>query len=154
VNLHLGTIANKQGRIAGINIGGGYATFPGVLGTAITKVCELEIARTGLTEAEAAAAGLAYSTATIDSTTTAGYWPDADTMCMKVLAERVTGRLLGAQIVGGHGAGKRIDVFATALWNNMRTDDMMYLDLAYAPPFAAVWEPVLIAARQVWEASW
>ncbi|HEY7491347.1 MAG TPA: FAD-dependent oxidoreductase [Candidatus Tectomicrobia bacterium] len=154
VNLHLGTIANKQGRIAGINMGGGYATFPGVLGTAITKVCELEIARTGLTEAEAAAAGLAYSVATIDSTTTAGYWPDTDTLCMKVLAERVTGRLLGAQIVGGRGAGKRIDVFATALWNHMRTDDMMYLDLAYAPPFAAVWEPVLIAARQAWEASW
>ncbi|MBI2875994.1 MAG: FAD-dependent oxidoreductase [Candidatus Tectomicrobia bacterium] len=153
VNIHLGTIANKQGRVAGINLGGGYATFPGVLGTAITKVCELEIARTGLTEAEATAAGLAYGVATLDSTTTTGYWPEADTLRIKVLAERGTGRLLGAQIVGGRGAGKRIDVFATALWNNMRADDMIYLDLSYAPPFASVWEPVLVAARHAWEAS-
>jgi NADPH-dependent 2,4-dienoyl-CoA reductase/sulfur reductase-like enzyme len=153
VNFHLGTIANKQGRIAGINIGGEYATFPGVLGTAITKVCELEIARTGLTEAEATAAGLDFGVATLDSTTTAGYWPDADSMRLKVLAERGTGRLLGAQIVGGPGAGKRIDVFATALWNDMRADDMMQVDLAYAPPFASVWDPVLIAARKAWEAS-
>ena len=152
-NFHLGTIANKQGRIAGINIGGGYATFPGVLGTAITKVCDLEIARTGLTEAEARAAGFIYGVAAVDSTTTAGYWPDADSMRLKVLAERHTGRLLGAQIVGGPGAGKRIDVFATALWNTMRVDDMLYLDLAYAPPFASVWEPVLIAARKAWEVN-
>jgi NADPH-dependent 2,4-dienoyl-CoA reductase/sulfur reductase-like enzyme len=153
VNIHLGTIANKQGRVAGINIGGEYATFPGVLGTAITKVCDLEIARTGLTEAEATAAGLLYSVTITESTTTAGYWPAAASMRLKVLAECGTGRLLGAQIVGGPGAGKRIDVFATALWNNMRADDLMYLDLSYAPPFASVWDPVLIAARKAWEAS-
>jgi NADPH-dependent 2,4-dienoyl-CoA reductase/sulfur reductase-like enzyme len=153
VNFHLGTIANKQGRVAGINIGGEYATFPGVLGTAITKVCDLEIARTGLTEAEATAAGLAYQVATIDSTTTAGYWPEADSLRIKVLTECLSGRLLGAQIVGGRSAGKRIDVFATALWNAMRVDDMMHLDLAYAPPFAAVWDPVLIAARKAWESN-
>ncbi len=74
-------------------------------------------------------------------------------MRLKVLAERHTGRLLGAQIVGGPGAGKRIDVFATALWNDMRVEDMLYLDLAYAPPFASVWESVLIAARKAWEVS-
>jgi NADPH-dependent 2,4-dienoyl-CoA reductase/sulfur reductase-like enzyme len=152
VNFHLGTIANKQGRVVGINIGGGYATFPGVLGTAITKVCELEIARTGLTEAEATEAGLKYVMATLDSTTTAGYWPAAASMRIKVLAELVTGRLLGAQIVGGPGAGKRVDVFATALWNHMRVGDMTDIDLSYAPPFAAVWDPVLIAARKAWEA--
>ena len=153
VNIHLGTIANKQGRVAGINIGGEYATFPGVLGTAITKVCELEIARTGLSEAEATAAGLLYSVGTLDSTTTAGYWPEAQPMRLKVLAECGTSRLLGAQIVGGPGAGKRIDVFATALWNNMRADDLMDVDLSYAPPFSPVWEAVLIAARKAWEAS-
>lgn len=152
VNLHLGTIANKQGRVAGINIGGEYATFPGVLGTAITKVCELEIARTGLTETEATGAGFRYVVATLDSTTTAGYWPDAATMRIKLLAEQGTGRLLGAQIVGGPGAGKRIDVVATVLWNHMRVDEMLNLDLAYAPPFASVWDPVLIAARKAWEA--
>ena len=153
VNIHLGTIANKQGRVAGINIGGEYATFPGVLGTAITKVCDLEIACTGLTEAEATAAGFAYHTATVESTTTAGYWPDAESLCMKILTDRLSGRLLGAQIVGGPGAGKRIDVFATALWHNMRADEMMQLDLAYAPPFAPTWDPVLIAARKAWQAS-
>jgi NADPH-dependent 2,4-dienoyl-CoA reductase/sulfur reductase-like enzyme len=152
VNFHLGTIANKQGRVAGSNIGGEYATFPGVLGTAITKVCALEIARTGLTEAEATAAGFRYVVVTLDSTTTAGYWPDAAPLRLKLLAEHGTGRLLGAQIVGGPGVGKRLDVFATALWNHMRADEMLYLDLAYAPPFAAVWDPVLIAARKAWEA--
>jgi NADPH-dependent 2,4-dienoyl-CoA reductase/sulfur reductase-like enzyme len=151
VNIHLGTIATKQGRVAGINIGGEYATFPGVLGTAITKVCDLEIACTGLTEAAATAAGLAYHVTTIDSTTTAGYWPEADNMRLKVLAECGSGRLLGAQIVGGPGAGKRIDVLAMALWSNMRVDELMQLDLAYAPPFAPVWDPVLIAARKAWE---
>jgi NADPH-dependent 2,4-dienoyl-CoA reductase/sulfur reductase-like enzyme len=105
VNIHLGTIANKQGRVAGINIGGEYATFPGVLGTAITKVCDLEIARTGLTEAEATAAGFAYHVATTESTTTAGYWPAAERMCVKILSERLSGRLLGAQIVGGQEPG-------------------------------------------------
>jgi pyruvate/2-oxoglutarate dehydrogenase complex dihydrolipoamide dehydrogenase (E3) component len=90
--------------------------------------------------------------ATLDSTTTAGYWPDAATMRIKLLAEQGTGRLLGAQIVGGPGAGKRIDVLATALWNHMRVDEMLNLDLAYAPPFASVWDPVLIAARKAWEA--
>jgi NADPH-dependent 2,4-dienoyl-CoA reductase/sulfur reductase-like enzyme len=153
VNIHLGTIANKQGRVAGINIGGEYATFPGVLGTAITKVCDLEIACTGLTEAEATRAGFAYHAAIVDSTTTAGYWPDAENMRLKIVVERGSGRLLGAQIVGGQGAGKRIDVLATALWNHMRVDELMQLDLAYAPPFAPVWEPVLIAARKAWETS-
>jgi NADPH-dependent 2,4-dienoyl-CoA reductase/sulfur reductase-like enzyme len=153
VNIHLGTIANKQGRVAGINIGGAYATFPGVLGTAITRFCDLEIACTGLTEAEATTVGFAYHTTTLESTTTAGYWPAAERMCIKILTERLSGRLLGAQIVGGPGSGKRIDVFAAALWNNMRADEIMQLDLAYAPPFAPVWDPVLIAARKAWEAN-
>ena len=73
----LGTHANKQGRVAGINLGGGYATFPGVIGTAITKVCDLEVARTGLSEAEAEAAGYRFVTAAVDSTTRAGYFPGA-----------------------------------------------------------------------------
>ena len=134
VNLHLGTIANKQGRVAGINIGGEYATFPGVLGTAITKVCELEIAPHRPDRDRSDRAGFRYVVTSLDSTTTAGYWPEAATMRIKLLAEHGTGRLLGAQIVGGPSAGKRIDVFATALWNHMRVDEMLNLDLAYAPP--------------------
>ncbi|MCU1675142.1 MAG: FAD-dependent pyridine nucleotide-disulfide oxidoreductase [Frankiales bacterium] len=148
----LGTHANKQGRVAGINLGGGYATFPGVIGTAVTKVCDLEVARTGLSMAEADAAGFSYVTASVDSTTRAGYFPGAKPIRVKLLAERRTGRLLGAQVVGREGAAKRIDVFASAIWNEMSVDEVLSLDLSYAPPFAPVWDPVLIAARKAFEA--
>jgi NADPH-dependent 2,4-dienoyl-CoA reductase/sulfur reductase-like enzyme len=152
VSVALGTHAVKQGRVVGINIGGGYLTFPGVVGTAVTKVCDLEVARTGLREADASAAGLRYVTATIESTTRAGYFPGAKPITTKLLAEKRSGRLLGAQIVGREGAAKRIDVLATALWNEMTVEDITGLDLAYAPPFAPVWDPVLIAARKAWDA--
>ncbi|HMA47312.1 MAG TPA: FAD-dependent oxidoreductase [Frankiaceae bacterium] len=148
----LGTHANKQGRVAGINIGGGYATFPGVIGTAATKICDVEAARTGLSEEECRAAGLAYVTASVDSTTRAGYFPGARPLRVKMTAERRTGRLLGAQIVGREGAAKRIDVLATAIWNEMTVDEVLGLDLSYAPPFAPVWDPVLIAARKAFDA--
>jgi NADPH-dependent 2,4-dienoyl-CoA reductase/sulfur reductase-like enzyme len=148
----LGTHANKQGRVVGINIGGGYATFPGVVGTAVTKVCDLEVARTGLREAEATEAGFRFVTAVIESTTRAGYYPGASPITTKLVAEKRSGRLLGAQIVGREGAAKRIDVLATALWNEMTVEEMASLDLSYAPPFAPVWDPVLIAARKAWDA--
>jgi NADPH-dependent 2,4-dienoyl-CoA reductase/sulfur reductase-like enzyme len=148
----LGTHANKQGRVAGINIGGGYATFPGVIGTAVTKVCNLEVARTGLSMEEADAAGFRYVTAHVDSTTRAGYFPGAKPIRVKLMAEKRTGRLIGAQIVGREGAAKRIDVLATAIWNEMMVDEVLSLDLSYAPPFAPVWDPVLIAARKAFEA--
>jgi NADPH-dependent 2,4-dienoyl-CoA reductase/sulfur reductase-like enzyme len=151
VSFHLGTIANKQGRICGINIGGGYATFPGVLGTAVSRVCEVEVARTGLSEAELDGLGLEWEQAAVDSTTRAAYFPGAAPIRTKVLAERRTGRLLGAQIVGKEGAAKRIDVFATALWNAMTVGEMVNMDLSYAPPFSPVWDPVLIAARKLSE---
>lgn len=152
MHVPLGTHANKQGRVAGINIGGGYATFPGVIGTAVTKVCELEVARTGLTEKEAAAAGYAYVTATVASTSRAGYYPGAAGMTIKLIAEMRTGLLLGAQIVGRTEAAKRIDALAIALWNRMTVEEMTSLDLSYAPPFSPVWDPVLIAARKATEA--
>ena len=148
----LGTHANKQGRVVGINLGGGYATFPGVIGTAVTKVCDLEAARTGLSSAEADDAGYAYVTAVVDSTTTAGYMPNAQPIRLKLLAERRSGRLLGAQIVGRQGSAKRIDALAIAIWNEMSVDEMLGLDLSYAPPFSPVWDPVLIAARKAQEA--
>ena len=148
----LGTHANKQGRVAGINLGGGYATFPGVIGTAITQVCDVEVARTGLSSAEADLAGYAYVTAVVDSTTTAGYMPGAQPVRLKLLAERRSGRLLGAQLVGKQGSAKRIDALALAIWNHMSVDELLGLDLSYAPPFAPVWDPVLIAARKAQEA--
>ena len=152
VHVPLGTHANKQGRVVGINIGGGYATFPGVVGTAVTRVCSLEVARTGLREAEAEQAGLRFVSTLTESTTRAGYFPGARPITIKMIAEKRSGRLLGAQIVGQEGAAKRIDVLATAIWNEMTVEEVSGLDLSYAPPFAPVWDPVLIAARQSWDA--
>jgi NADPH-dependent 2,4-dienoyl-CoA reductase/sulfur reductase-like enzyme len=152
VHIALGTHANKQGRVAGINLGGGYATFPGVIGTAVTKICSLEVARTGLREAEAARAGFQFVTTVVESTTRAGYYPGAQPITTKLVAEKRSGRLLGAQIVGREGAAKRIDVLATAVWNEMTVEEISGLDLSYAPPFAPVWDPVLIAARKSWDA--
>ncbi len=148
----LGTHANKQGRVAGINLGGGYATFPGVIGTAITKVCDLEAARTGLSSSEATAAGYDFVTSSVDSTTKAGYFPGAQPIRVKMIAERRSGRLLGAQVVGREAAAKRIDALAIAIWNEMTVDEVLSLDLSYAPPFSPVWDPVLIAARKAFEA--
>ncbi|MCZ7413210.1 FAD-dependent oxidoreductase [Streptomyces sp. WMMC897] len=144
----LGTHANKHGQIIGANIGGGYATFPGVVGTAVSKVCDLEIARTGLLEAQAADLGLRYVTVTVEATSRAGYFPGAAPMRVKMTAERGTGRLLGVQIVGREGAGKRVDVAAVALTAGLTVEQMTALDLGYAPPFGPVWDPVLVAARK------
>jgi len=151
VSIALGTHANKEGRVAGINLGGGYASFPGVIGTAVSKLCDTEVGRTGLNEDEAGAAGFSFITATVDSTTRAGYYPETQPIKTKLLAERGSGRLLGAQIVGKEGAAKRIDVLATAIWNEMSVDELLNIDLSYAPPFSPVWDPVLIAARKAWQ---
>jgi NADPH-dependent 2,4-dienoyl-CoA reductase/sulfur reductase-like enzyme len=152
VHIPLGTHANKQGRAIGTNIGGGYATFPGVVGTAVTKVCGVEVARTGLREADARAAGFDALTVKVESTTRAGYFPGAQPLTVKMIAERRTGRLLGVQILGREGAAKRIDVCAVALWNDMTVEAMSGLDLGYAPPYSPVWDPVLIAARKAADA--
>ncbi|MFF8839190.1 FAD-dependent oxidoreductase [Streptomyces sp. NPDC015130] len=144
----LGTHANKHGQVIGANVGGGYATFPGVVGTAVSKVCDLEIARTGLREKDAREVGLRFVTVSVESTSRAGYYPGAAPMTVKMLAERRTGRLLGVQIVGREGAAKRVDIAAVALTAGMTVEAMTALDLGYAPPFSPVWDPVLIAARK------
>ena len=152
VHVALGTHANKQGRVLGTNLGGGYATFPGVVGTAVSKVCELEIARTGLREADCDAVGYRWLAVSVDSTTRAGYYPDAAPITVKLVVEQRTGRLLGGQIVGREGAAKRVDILAVALWNRMTVEEIALLDLGYAPPFSPVWDPVLIAARKAADA--
>ncbi|MFF5789277.1 FAD-dependent oxidoreductase [Streptomyces sp. NPDC012693] len=144
----LGTHANKHGQVIGANVGGDYATFPGVVGTAVSKVCDLEIGRTGLREKDARAVGLRFVSVTVESTSRAGYYPGAAPMTVKMLAERRTGRLLGVQIVGREGAAKRVDIAAVALTAGMTVEAMTALDLGYAPPFSPVWDPVLIAARK------
>jgi len=148
VVIALGTHANKQGRVAGINATGGDVRFPGVIGTAAAKICAYEGARTGVTEHHAAEAGIDVVTATIEATSRAGYFPGAEPITVKILAERPGGRIVGAQIVGEEGAGKRIDTLATAIWNRMQVDEFASVDLSYAPPFSPVWDPVLVAARK------
>ena len=138
---------NKQGRVIGLNLTGGEATFPGVVGTAVTKVCDLEVGCTGLTDRWARGLGRDAVSATVETTTKAGYFPGARPMTLRLTAERVAGLLLGAQIVGREGSAIRIDTCATALWTGLTVSELVDLDLAYAPPFSSVWDPVQVAAR-------
>ncbi len=148
VHIPLGTYANRHGRVAGINIAGGDTRSPRVLGTAVTKLCSLEIGLTGTRLEEARDAGFDAVATTVDTTTTAGYLPYASSMTVRMVAERGTGRLLGAQILGGPGAAKRIDTVATAITAGMTVDEVIDLDLGYAPPFSSVWDPIAVAARE------
>jgi NADPH-dependent 2,4-dienoyl-CoA reductase/sulfur reductase-like enzyme len=153
INVQLGTHANKQGKVAGIDIaaqpGEGDAVFPGVVGTAVTRLCAWDVARVGLTEREAEAAGIAYGAVSFTGTATAGYMPDAGTVHVKMLAERGTGRVLGAQLLGTGNVAKRIDV--AAVWCHLRVpvQDAQFFDLSYAPPFGGVWDLLLVAARKL-----
>lgn len=145
--LPLGTHANKTGRVIGVNLAGGQERFPGVLGTAITRFQDIEISRTGVGESDPAAPRFELVAVTVETGTRAGYMPGDSPMWVKLLAECGSGLLRGGQIVGGPGAGKRIDTVAAALWAGMTVADLIDLDLAYAPPFSAVWDPVQVAAR-------
>jgi NADPH-dependent 2,4-dienoyl-CoA reductase/sulfur reductase-like enzyme len=143
----LGDTANKQGRIAGANIAGEQILFPGIIGSAATKVFDLELARTGLGEEEAKREGFDVVTTLIESSTRAHYYPGRKAIMIKLVAEKKTGVLIGAQAVGGEGVAKRIDVLATAIWARMTLDDIAWVDLTYVPPVAPVWDPVLVAAQ-------
>jgi NADPH-dependent 2,4-dienoyl-CoA reductase/sulfur reductase-like enzyme len=147
IHVALGTHANKQGRVAGSVIGGQPARFAGVLGTAMTKVGDLEVARTGLCTTQAEDGGYDYRTELIESSTRAGYYPGAAPIAVKLITERGSGLLLGAQVVGGPGSGKRIDVLATAIWAGMTAEVLAGSDLSYAPPFSPTYDPVVVAAR-------
>jgi NADPH-dependent 2,4-dienoyl-CoA reductase/sulfur reductase-like enzyme len=143
----LGTTANKQGRVAGENAGGGLTEFGGIVGTAITKVFDLYAALAGLSEKEARALGYAVESTTIKASSRAHYYPSGGPMHVKLVVEQGSGRLLGGQIVGGEGAGPRIDVLAAALHQEMTVEELSRLDLAYVPPMAPVWDPLLVAAN-------
>src|SRR3954471_15109556 len=147
IHVALGTHANKQGRVAGSVIGGRPARFAGVLGTAMTKVGDLEVARTGLCTTQAEDGGYDFRSELIESSTRAGYYPGAAPIQVKLISERGSGLLLGAQIVGGPGSGNRIDVFATAIWAGMTAEELSGSDLSYAPPFSPTYDPVVVAAR-------
>lgn len=145
----LGTTANKQGRVAGENAGGGHAAFPGIVGTTVFKVLGLEVGRTGITEKEAATEGLPCVSNVIEHASKAQYLPGAGMIRVKLVAHRKSGRLLGAQMAGAEGVSKRVDILATAITAGMTVMEMPFLDLGYAPPFSPLYDPILIAARQL-----
>lgn len=145
--LPLGDVANRQGRVAGTNLAGGDARFPGVLGTAIFRVVSLSVGRTGLAPSEAEGAGLEPVTARITAPSQARYMPGSVALEMLLVADRGSGRLLGAQVVGRDGADKAIDIIATAIWGGLGIDDLADVDLAYAPPYSPVFAPVQVAAE-------
>lgn len=142
----LGTTANKTGRVAGTVAAGGDATFAGIVGTAVVKVFDLEVARTGLTLDEAVAAGLDAHATDVVHRSRAKYYPGSEELHVRLVHAR-DGRLLGGQLVGREGAAARVDVLATALHTRLTVGDIARLDLAYAPPYAPVYDPLIIAAQ-------
>ncbi|MCL4782616.1 MAG: FAD-dependent oxidoreductase [Bryobacterales bacterium] len=144
----LGTTANKMGRVAGANAAGRRERFPGVLGTSILRVCGLAVGVTGLSEATAREAGFRPVSATVEAHTRASYF-GGEAVKAKLVADRNSGRLLGGALVGTDGVEGRINVLATALTAGLRVEEFQFADLCYAPPYATVWDPLLIAAQQL-----
>jgi len=145
VRIPLAGSANKQGRVAGANAAGGKLLFEGVMGTSIIKICDLTVAKTGLTEKEADQLKKNYFVCYSPTLHHAGYYPEAKWMICKLVVEEFTGRILGAQIVGWEGVDKRIDVLSTAIHANLTVFDLEQLDLAYAPPYGSARDPIIMA---------
>lgn len=144
----LGTTANKTGRVAGANATGRRERFPGVLGTSIVRVCGLGVAFTGLSTESARREGFQPVSTRIEALDKPRYF-GGRTLTVELVADKPTGRLLGATLLGEKGVEGRINVAATAISQRMTVEDLETLDLAYAPPFATVWDPLLIAAQQL-----
>jgi NADPH-dependent 2,4-dienoyl-CoA reductase/sulfur reductase-like enzyme len=145
----LGDIANKQGRIAGSNIGGQNVLFPGIVGSLCFKVFNLEVASTGLTLEEAKKVVFKADSVTIQGVSRAHSYPGSRELQIRLVADTETGRFLGAQSVGGDGVVSRINGLAVALTGGLSIEELAYVDLAYAPPFSGAWDPIHIAAQQL-----
>ena len=141
--------ANKQGRIAADNICGGDSRYPGSQGSSVIKVFDMTAATTGINETNARKSGLDVDTVILSPMSHAGYYPGGKVMTMKVVFEKGTYRLLGAQIVGYDGVDKRIDVLATAIHAGMKATELKDLDLAYAPPYSSAKDPVNMAGFMI-----
>ena len=144
----LGTTANKTGRVAGANAAGSRERFAGVVGTSIVGIFGMGFATTGLSVEQARAEGFSAVAARIEAPVRPRYFPGAQTI-VELVADRATRRLMGGSVIGEEGAAGRIDVIAAALQSRLRVDEFEQLDLAYSPPFAPVWDPLLIAAQQL-----
>ncbi len=145
----LGSTANKHGRIIGTNLAGGNDTFPGITGTGIAKVFDLNASRVGLNDVQAKEAGYEPVTALIEGDEHAGYYPGGRVFLLKLVADRTTGKVLGAQMVGPGDIAKRTDVLATAITAGLDAEAVANLDLAYAPPFNSAIDPVHHAANVI-----
>lgn len=146
VYIPLGTTANKQGRIAGTNMAGGRDAFAGIVGTAITKIIDIGVARTGLSKKEADDEGILVEEVLLDAMDIAAYYPGQRPVKVKLIASKDTKKLIGAQILGEKNFAKRIDVLALAVQNGIKVEDLANTDMSYAPPFSPVWDSFLIAA--------
>jgi len=145
----LGTIAVRQGKVAGTNAGGGYALFPGILASAVTRLFETEAGVTGLTEAAAQRVGIEVVTGAISSKTKADYYPNALPIKVKLVVEKESQRIIGAQIVGGEEVTQRINALSFAIQKQMTVRELAKADTAYAPPLNETWEPMVLAAEMV-----
>lgn len=143
----LGSTANKQGRVAGSNLCGGNAIFPGVMGTAIFKVFDFNVAKTGLSMREAEKEGFRPIQAIVKGFDRAHYYSGGKESTLKVIADQETGRILGGQAIGEGSSDKFIDILAMALHGKMTCKELANVDLAYAPPFSPVLSPVIVAAN-------
>ena len=146
---YIGTVAAKQGRVAGENMAARRTKFFGAIGTTVLKVFDLAVARTGLCLEDAAVEGMPVVTARIEAMDRAAYYPTARKIWVKLLAERENRKLVGAQVAGYGDASKRVDVAAAAITAGLRVDELAQLDLAYSPPYGNLWDPLLIAAQAV-----
>lgn len=144
----LGTTANKQGRIAGMNMAGEKRRFLGFIGTSILKFIYLTLGKTGLYAREVEELNIPYDIVNAEVSHISSYYPGANTIHIKIIYHRDTQHLLGAQIIGENGVDKRIDVLSVALFNQMKLGEMEDLDLAYAPPYNGVWDPAQRAVRK------
>ena len=143
----LATTANKCGRIVGENLAGQHIEFVGTLGSSALKVGKLELARTGLSENEARESGWECQSVLVEANNIPHYFSESTPIWFKIIYEKGTKRILGAQGAGQQGVVLRMDVFASAIYNKMSTEELGMLDLCYAPPFSTVWDAIHIAAN-------
>ncbi|MEM2971916.1 MAG: FAD-dependent oxidoreductase [Candidatus Bathyarchaeia archaeon] len=145
----LGTVAVRQGKVAGINAAGSYALFTGVLGSAVTRLFDMDVGVTGLTENAAQRARIETVTGTIASKTKADYYPGALPIKVKLVVEKESQRIIGAQIIGGEEVTQRINAISFAIQKQMTVRELAKADTAYAPPLCETWEPLVLAAEMV-----
>jgi len=145
----LGDIANKQGRVAGQNIGGSAVEFPGIVGAQAFKVFKLEVGATGLTEEEAVKYGFEPVSSLIWGLPIGRPMAQGEKLGIKLVGDKKTGKLLGGQCIGEKGAVQRISALSIALWSGLTVDELGYVDLPYAPPFGGAWDAIHIAAQDL-----